>query len=165
MADKLAEIRHHEQRIKNAKKMFMNADITEQEYVEHRTQAERQIMRLQAELSEEHQVKEMLQMTVHMLTDANSNWTTATNEERQQFARNLFSEISYDLDKRRIVGFKLKSWAEPFLQMRVALADLFSDSEATHKPSEPEGNVLPPKRAETNHFLAPALMTASFSLN
>jgi hypothetical protein len=33
----------------------------------------------------------------------------------------MFDEIIYDLDQHRIVDFKIKSWAEPFLVFRAAL--------------------------------------------
>ncbi len=58
-------------------------------------------------------------MVVHMLADVEANWRRATPEDRQGFAQNLFSEIVLDLDTRQIAGFKLKPWAEPFLQVRV----------------------------------------------
>jgi hypothetical protein len=33
----------------------------------------------------------------------------------------MFDEIVYDLDRRRIVDFKAKQWAEPYVMMRSTL--------------------------------------------
>ena len=46
---------------------------------------------------------------------------STTGEDRKILAQSLFDEISYDLDRKRIVDFKIKSWAEPFLVLRAAL--------------------------------------------
>ena len=78
----------------------------------------------------------MLELTANKIADAQKNWHTANNIDRQAFAHSLFEEIVYDLDTRRIVSFKMKSWAESFLQLRVALAEMYGENPA--KPtSEP----------------------------
>jgi hypothetical protein len=48
-------------------------------------------------------------------------WEISEGEDRKLLAHSLFEEIIYDLDTRRIVDFKIKSWAEPFLILRAAL--------------------------------------------
>jgi hypothetical protein len=73
----------------------------------------------QAELSEEAQIRRVLEIVVSMINDKVTNWESASNEDRHAFAQNLFSELIFDLGTRQIVGFKLKPWAEPFLQVRV----------------------------------------------
>ena len=72
----------------------------------------------------------------------------ATNIDRQAFAHSLVEEIIYNLDTRRIVGFKMKPWAESFLQLRVALADMYGENPA--KPtSEPLYTQLHPEGYQT----------------
>ena len=48
-------------------------------------------------------------------------WDITEGEDRRLLAHSLFDEIVYDLDEQRIVDFKIKSWAEPFLILRAAL--------------------------------------------
>ncbi len=147
-ATKLAEIANLRQQIKNTDKLLMWARIGEQEHIQHVQECERQIARLQAELSDEHEVRQMLEITVQTLTDMDKNWNQATDEERQRFARSLFSELIYDLDARRIVGFKLKPWAEPFLQLRVALTELLPNENSNDPHSEQKYSDLHPAGIE-----------------
>jgi hypothetical protein len=118
-AEALAEIAQCKQRIQNAEKLYLMARLDEKAFQRHIDENERQIARLQADLSEEAQIRQVLEMAVTMLADTGANWERATNEDRQAFAQSLFSEIVFDLDTRQIAGFKLKPWAEPFLQVRV----------------------------------------------
>lgn len=55
-----------------------------------------------------------------MINDMGTSWAAASNEDKRAFAHNQFTEIVFDLDTRQIVGFKLKPWAKPLLQVRVA---------------------------------------------
>ncbi|MFP4324223.1 MAG: helix-turn-helix domain-containing protein [Anaerolineales bacterium] len=48
-------------------------------------------------------------------------WRNGNDEERQAMARSLFTQITYDLDTRRMTDFKLKPWADRFLTVRGAL--------------------------------------------
>lgn len=48
-------------------------------------------------------------------------WDYASGEDCKILAQSLFDEIIYDLDLKRIVDFKIKTWAEPFLVLRSAL--------------------------------------------
>ncbi len=41
-------------------------------------------------------------------------------EDRKLLAHSLFDEIIYDMDRRQIIDFKVKQWAEPFLILRAA---------------------------------------------
>ena len=57
------------------------------------------------------------------------------------------------MDIRRIVGFEIKPWVESFLQLRVALGDLFEHNEVNEE-SEPLYTVV---RPEGFHILQVAL--------
>jgi hypothetical protein len=48
-------------------------------------------------------------------------------------AHSLFDEIVYDLDRQRIVDFKIKAWAEPFLVLRAALYEDEMGEEMKHR--------------------------------
>lgn len=58
-----------------------------------------------------------------MVADVEANWKRANGEVRHGFAHSLFSEIVFDLDSQQITGFKLKPWAEPFLQVRAGILE------------------------------------------
>ncbi len=123
-SDRKAEIRSEitlcKQRIQNAEKLFIMARLDEESLNNHIEENERQIMRLQAEMSEASQIKQMIEMTANMLSDMGNSWQESSNEDKQAFAQTMFSEIVFDLDTHRITGFTLKGWAEQFLQVRVA---------------------------------------------
>ncbi len=48
-------------------------------------------------------------------------WTISSDEDRQGLVRNLFSSVTYDLDRRCITDFRLKPWADRFIVLRAAL--------------------------------------------
>lgn len=101
----------------------MMARIDEETLNRHIEENERQIMRLQAEMSETSQIKQMIEMTASMLTDMGSSWENSSSEDKQAFVQTLFSEIVFDLGTHRITGFALKGWAAQFLQARVVYND------------------------------------------
>ncbi len=103
-----------------AEVLFFKARIDQQELDRHIEENENEIARLQVELSEESQIKEMMELSIKMFTELGSEWDEASNEDKQGFAQSLFSEVIFDLDTRHITGFKLKPWVEPFLQVQVS---------------------------------------------
>jgi hypothetical protein len=48
-------------------------------------------------------------------------WDITEGEDRKLLGQTLFDELVYDLDSKRIVDFKIKPWAEPFIELRAAL--------------------------------------------
>ena len=60
-------------------------------------------------------------------------WVFQFSSALQLLAHSLFDEIIYDLDEKRIVGFKVKPWAEPFLQLRAALLEGEWDGETKNR--------------------------------
>jgi DNA invertase Pin-like site-specific DNA recombinase len=119
-AEVLAEIALCKQRIKNAETLFLKARIDQQELDRHVEDNENEIARLQVILSEESQIKEMIEMSIKMFVEMASDWDEATNEDKRDFALTIFSEVIFDLDTHRITGFKLKPRVEPFLQAYVS---------------------------------------------
>ncbi len=119
-AEMLSEIGLCKQRIQNAEKLFLMARIDEATFRHHINDNEGQILRLQAEMSEEGQVRQMIEVTANMLADMGTRWPSASNEDKQAFAQTLFSEIVFDLETHQITYFMLKPWAAQFLQIRAA---------------------------------------------
>ncbi len=119
-AEMVAEISLCHQRIRNAEKLFMMARIDEDTLKKHITENEGQIAHLQAAMSEEGQVRQMVEITANMLLDMGARWHEANTEDKQAFAQTLFSKVVFDLDTHQIRGFELKAWAAQFLQVSAA---------------------------------------------
>jgi DNA invertase Pin-like site-specific DNA recombinase/cell division septum initiation protein DivIVA len=163
-ADILAEINYHKQRMQNSTTLFRKAYLSEAEWAEDVADCEHQIMILQSQLSENYEVQMMLELTAGQLSDAQKNWHDASSADRQAFAHNLFEEIIYDLDTRRITAFKLKPWAESFLQLRVGIAEMYGENPA-NPTSEQLYTPVPLDISEVNNLLMKPRMKAFFSLN
>jgi DNA invertase Pin-like site-specific DNA recombinase len=116
-AEILSEIALSKQRIQNAEKLFMMARIDEATLNQHIEESEHEITRLQAEMTDEAHIKQMIQMTANILADMGNKWEDASPEDKQGFVKTLFSEIVFDLDTYQITRFTLKGWAEQFLQL------------------------------------------------
>ncbi|MCC6974571.1 MAG: hypothetical protein IT322_11235, partial [Anaerolineae bacterium] len=132
----LSEIRLCKQRIENAETLFLMARMDEAAFRRHLEDNEQQIARLQSEMSEGAQVRQMIELTATLLADMGSQWQEANNEDKQALAQTLFSEVVFDLDTHQITGFALKPWAEQFLQIRAAYDGAVSCLEGFPLPAE-----------------------------
>ena len=65
-------------------------------------------------------------------------WDTVTDEDRQGLVRSLFDYITYDLDTRRIVDFRLKAWVDRWIALR---ATLYASESDVEEPKTPETGV------------------------
>jgi len=101
--------------------LFQDSDITSEEYYRQKDHPQRQIAQWEARSSDRQRVGLELTTTLEMVKRLNPFWEMTDGEDRKLLAHGLFDEITYDLDARRIVDFKLKAWAEPFLDLRAAL--------------------------------------------
>jgi hypothetical protein len=68
-----------------------------------------------------------------------------SDEAKQGIARHLFEAITYDLDKRQIVGFYLKPLAKRFLRLRVGL---YINENAHYISEHYDNNPVAPTRIE-----------------
>lgn len=114
-------IAKHQRALKNNLILFQNGDVEADEYFRQKDYHERQIAYWQAQTDDHEKVTVELVTTVEMLKRLKTFWDIAEGEDRRLLAHSLFDEIVYDLEKRQIVSFKLKAWAEPFLVLRAAL--------------------------------------------
>ena len=62
-------------------------------------------------------------MCVDAVTKVSTLWAGSGDEDRRGLAHNLFEELIYDLDQKRIVSFRLREWAEQFLIIRGQLQE------------------------------------------
>ncbi len=119
-AEILAEIALCKQRIKNAETLFLKARIDQRELERNIEENENEIARLQVALSEESEIKEMIEMSIKMFMMMGSEWDEASNEDKQEYVQSLFSEVVFDLDTHMITRFELKPKVKPYLQVQVS---------------------------------------------
>ena len=111
----------HRRALKNNLILFQSGEIDQAEYYRQKDYHERQIAHWEAQTTDRQQIALELMTTLEMVKRLKQFWDVTEGEDRRLLAHSLFEEIVYDLDRQRIVDFKLLSWAEPFLVMRAAL--------------------------------------------
>lgn len=99
--------------------LFWDGDMAEAEYDRILQECEQERAAWEQLTGEPEQVEYELKMCVEALARLVALWDAGDAQQRQALARSLFSHIIYDLDARRIVSFKLKPWAERFLELRI----------------------------------------------
>jgi DNA invertase Pin-like site-specific DNA recombinase len=118
---KRVNIVKHRRALKNNLTLFQNGDIEADEYYRQKDHHDRQIALWEARTTDKQKVLLELATCMQMVKRIKEFWNITQGEDRKMLAHSLFDEIVYDLDRRRIVDFKLASWAEPFLILRAAL--------------------------------------------
>jgi hypothetical protein len=118
---KKVAIAKHRRALKNNLILFQNGEIEAEEYYRQKDYHERQIAYWEAQTTDKQRIALELTTTMEMVSRLKQFWDITEGEDRRLLAHSLFDELVYDLDARRIVDFKIKSWAEPFLVMRAAL--------------------------------------------
>lgn len=117
---KIAIIKHH-RALRNNLTLFQNGEIEGEEYYRQKDYHERQIAHWEARTSDKQKVILELSTCMEMVKRLKQFWGITEGEDRKLLAHSLFDEILYDLDTHRIVDFKVKAWAEPFVMLRAAL--------------------------------------------
>lgn len=108
-------------RIAAAVSLFGDGVIDREEYLRRKEKNERDIAYWQARTTESDKAALELSMCMDVVETMKRLWKITDDEDRQGMVRNLFSYIIYNLDTQRIIGFKLKPWADRFLALREAL--------------------------------------------
>ena len=108
-------------RIQAAIDLYGDGRISREEYLRRVERNERELASWQLRTTESEQLALELGMCLQTVEHLNRMWAVATDEDRQGMVRHLFEEIAYDLDRRQIVDFRLKPWAEHFLFLRTEL--------------------------------------------
>ncbi len=125
-AQKAAAIAKARRRVENARFLFLEGDISQEEYLRRKEHNERQIAHWEARTTESEKAAIELAMCMNALDQLAELWDTAGDEDKQQMARMLFEYVVYDLDRQQIVDFRLKPWADRYLVLR---ASLYGDDE------------------------------------
>ncbi|MCL4251601.1 MAG: hypothetical protein KJ065_25850 [Anaerolineae bacterium] len=111
-------------RIEAAVNLYKEGTIDKAEYLRLREQNEREIAHWESRTSETEQLGLEFALCVEAVDKIHRLWTISSDEDRQGLVRNLFSSVTYDLDRRRITDFRLKPWAGRFLTVRAGLHEL-----------------------------------------
>ena len=136
-------------KIKAAVVLFDEGRIDYQGYRERIDKHEREIAYWQSRTTESEKIAFELARCVEAISEIDQLWDTAEPETKQRLVRNLFEYVIYNLDTRRIEGFKLNAWAERFVTIRTALKDdFFQVIGETKNPLQEEGNGVPPRGFE-----------------
>lgn len=108
-----------QRRIQAARRLFKDGDMDEAEYDKILRECDQEIETWNRMTGEQEQVEYELKICVESLSRLAALWDSGDAEQRQGIVRSLFNYVVVDLDTRRIVNFKLKPWAERFLELRV----------------------------------------------
>ncbi|MCL4865623.1 MAG: hypothetical protein KJZ47_06995 [Gemmatimonadales bacterium] len=114
-------------KIENTRTLFREADLSEDEYRAHMAEYRAELAYWEAYTTEQEEVALQLNLCLEAIQRVAAMWDVAEAAERRSMAHNLFEYIVYDLDKQRIVDFRLKPWANRFLVLRAALAAGLAD--------------------------------------
>ncbi len=118
---KKVAIAKHRRAIRNNLMLFQDGEIEAEEYYRNKDHHERQIAYWESWTTDRQKITLELTTAIEMVRRLKDFWDISTGEDRTLLAHSLVEEIIYDLDTKRIVDFKVKSWAEPFLVLRAAL--------------------------------------------
>lgn len=119
-------------RIDAAVHLYKDGEIDREEYLHVRETNEHEIAHWQTYTTEKQKLAMELAMCMEAVDKIARVWDISNDEDRQGLVRSLFEYVVYDLDKQRIVDFRLKGWADRFLVLRTALYD---DSEQSGSDS------------------------------
>jgi hypothetical protein len=96
-------------RIEAGKAVYLNGDMSREEYAKIKDQNEREIVHWQTRTTDTQMAAVELKMCMNIVNQVIDLWEMSRDQDRHQVAHMLFEYIVYDLDTRRIVDFRLKS--------------------------------------------------------
>ncbi|MCI0714615.1 MAG: hypothetical protein L0154_30955, partial [Chloroflexi bacterium] len=115
-------------RIDAAIHLYRDGTISREEYLADVEHNEREIVHWESRTTETEKISLELAMCLEALSTLKMFWKIGNAAERQALFRNLFTEVVFDLDTRRVVKFKLKPWADRFVILRADVYDLQNES-------------------------------------
>jgi DNA invertase Pin-like site-specific DNA recombinase len=115
-------------RIDAAINLYRDGTISRSDYLADVERYEREIVHWESRTTETEKIGMELAMCIEALSTLKMFWNIGDDVERQALVRNLFTEVVFDLNIRRVVGFKLKPWADRFVVLRAGVYDLENGS-------------------------------------
>jgi hypothetical protein len=108
--------------------LYRDGTISRSDYLADVERYEREIVHWESRTTETEKIGMELAMCIEALSTLKMFWNIGDDVERQALVRNLFTEVVFDLNIRRVVGFKLKPWADRFVVLRAGVYDLENGS-------------------------------------
>jgi hypothetical protein len=113
--------------------LYADGRIDRAEYLRRVEAEERDIAHWEARTTETKKRATEFAMCMDLIDKITRLWEAGSDEDRQGLSRSLFEYVVYDLDRQRIVDFRLKSWADDFLILRGELYGVEeADKQITH---------------------------------
>ena len=134
-------------KLEAARHLYLEGDLSREEYERRKEETERELAHWETHTAEAELITLELEFCLEAIDRIRQLWDIGDDEDRQGMARNLFSEVVYDLDTQRIVDFRLKPWADRFVSLRVSL---YNEEGKKNSPNENigEGKLVPPTGLE-----------------
>ena len=111
-AEAIAQCRH---RLERSRFLYMEGDISKEEYIHVRETNEQEIAHWQARTVHQQQVLIEMVTVLGTLTNLKRVWYDGTAEDKRGLVNAVFESLYFDLDTDRIVDFRLKPWADQYL--------------------------------------------------
>lgn len=144
-----ANVAKAQKRLQAAKMLFLDGDLSREEYLLRKEQAEREIDLWESQALEEKEIVIELAACVHAIDKISKLWKSGDAQDKQGMAKNIIDYIVFDLDTHRITDFRLKPWADRFITVR---SKLYEDDSVVNKNSPiefiGEGNDVAPTGLE-----------------
>ncbi len=117
-AEKAKSIALCQRRIDATIHLYGDGHITRPEYEQRMEQNKRDLLMWQSRTSDKQKVTIELTKIQNLIGENTIAWHNSNEQDKQGLAQTIFDHIVYDLDKKQIVGCKLKGWAERYMTLR-----------------------------------------------
>ena len=126
-------------KIQRVKQMMIDNLIEYNEGMVHIQDAEREISIWENKTTNHEKLAMELAVCADTISKIDSLWDDSDDADRQGMVNQLFDTVLFDLDKRRITGYRLKYWAENFVKLN---AGVFLAQQENKKDPQVEGTNL-----------------------
>ena len=117
-ATRTAAIAKCQRKLDAARHLYEDGELAREEYLRRKEENEHEIAHWRAFTTEFQQVTLNLLLCVNAVGRLGQLWAGSSDEEKNRLARTVFEYVTFDLDKQKIVDFKLNPMFEHFLVLR-----------------------------------------------
>jgi len=118
---KLEALARCQKRLDATVHLYGDGVISRAEYEQRMEQNKRELLMWQARTSDKQKISIELIKVKELVGQTAFLWHNSNEQDKQGLSQTIFDCIVYDLDKKQIVGYKLKAWAERYDIARCAL--------------------------------------------
>lgn len=117
-AEAIAQCRH---RLERAKFLFLEGDISQDEYLRTKKRNEEEIAHWEARTVKTQEIIIELISVLGTLTNLKRVWFEGTSEDKRSLVHSIFEYILFDVEEKRITDFRLQPWADQYLIVRAMM--------------------------------------------